>query len=154
MALEDPEQLKLLKKAKRPKYGNQKVELDGHVFDSKAEAAHYIYLRKFCGKCGDCVTMFVVKPPPIVFRSGIKYYPDFYVATWRYTPVSAMTPHGSAKKIASHYIDVKGTETRTFLMKMKMLKNEYPKIFAKLEKPRWNAAQADAMIKGYEAEPK
>jgi hypothetical protein len=31
--------------AKRPKYGNRKVELDGHRFDSEKEATRYLQLK-------------------------------------------------------------------------------------------------------------
>ena len=47
MALQDPEQEKLLQpKKKKAKYGNTKVELDGITFDSIAEAARYVQLKE------------------------------------------------------------------------------------------------------------
>ncbi len=59
--------------ATRRKYGNEKVELDGHTFDSKKEARRYVELRALQSSgeisCLNCQTIFEL--------SVCKYIADF-----------------------------------------------------------------------------
>lgn len=92
-------------KHKRSKYNNVKVELDGYVFDSKAEARHYIELRRrmILGEIKD------LKLQEVFQLSVCKYIADF----------TYLENDGS-------YVvcDVKGHKTQTYLMKKKLMKSE------------------------------
>lgn len=70
---------------RQSKYGNQKVELDGHKFDSKKEARRYAEL-KLMEKAGEIKDLELQKPyviqPSFFDRNGkrqtaIKYIADF-----------------------------------------------------------------------------
>lgn len=72
-------------RSRKNKYGNQKVELDGHKFDSKKEARRYAEL-KLMEKAGEIKDLELQKPyviqPSFFDRSGkrqtaIKYVADF-----------------------------------------------------------------------------
>ena len=72
-------------RSRKNKYGNEKVELDGHKFDSKAEARRYAEL-KLMEKAGEIKDLELQKPyviqPSFFDRSGkrqtaIKYVADF-----------------------------------------------------------------------------
>lgn len=72
---------------KKNKYNNSKTELDGHVFDSRKEAKHYVYLRSLqsAGK----ITNLELQPryelqPGYRGRDGVWVRPIAYVADFRY----------------------------------------------------------------------
>jgi hypothetical protein len=66
------------KKAKKAKYGNQKVEFDGHVFDSKKEMRRYIFLRARLVK-GEITDLELQREYPLVVRGEDcgSYFADF-----------------------------------------------------------------------------
>lgn len=123
----------LTRKSRKNKYSAQKITLDGIVFDSKAETAWYIQLKKLqeTGKIRD---LEIHK----VFRIGykIKYIPDFVYFR------KVLTDDGWVKEID----DVKGVLTSVFRLKQK--------IFEKKKKLKINIIKidpekADMIIKAY-----
>lgn len=153
MALEDPEQLKLLRpKNKGLKYGNQKVTLHGVTYDSKAEAAYSIALGGLSYR---------VKPQ-FKFRCGVKYTADFAVLDENKALIvhlnvwySELCRDGLAKALQDwpsfrecvRIVDVKGMMTRDAKIGMKMLKDEYG---IDVEIVKMNTMQADALIKAHQ----
>lgn len=74
-----------IRRPRQNKYANQKVELDGHKFDSKLEARRYAEL-KLLEKAGEIKELELQKPfviQPSFFdtdgkrQTAIKYYADF-----------------------------------------------------------------------------
>lgn len=105
-------------KPKRSKYGNRKVELDGHVFDSRAEARYYQQL-KLLEKAGE-VLFFRLQPRYLLQDSfkkdgkthrRIDYIADFEV---------------HHKDGSIEVVDVKGALTDVFRIKEKMFNKKYP----------------------------
>lgn len=95
------------------KFNNHKVEIDGHKFDSQAEATHYRVL--LADKRDDKILGFELQPefvlqPAFKGQDGtmiraIKYRADFLVFHDGYTEI----------------IDVKGFRTKEWAIKWKML---------------------------------
>lgn len=152
MALEDPDQLDLLKKGKRSKYGNKRVELDGHIFDSIAEAAHYIKLQTY-------KTKFFVHPS-FTFSCGVRYVADFLtypnpdIGSGR-TPIPQMNYDIRIKKDARLWktycgfytvVDVKGTETVVWRIKKKLMLDEFE---TEIEIVRSDPKTASALVTAY-----
>lgn len=97
---------------KRPnKYGNQKVELDGFVFDSKAEARFYLSLK------ADKYVSDIEVHPRIELEPGIVYIGDFRFNTTRSRKTGLIVLKRSV------LVDIKGHETTAFRIKLRMLKN-------------------------------
>lgn len=114
---------------KKTKYNNKKVELDGYVFDSKAEAKYYSYLLVLQArgevKSFEMQQTFELQPKfdhptekrkngkPRVF-SAIKYTPDFVV---------------EYKDSSIRYVDVKGSKNsdmnRDFKLRAKLFMFKY-----------------------------
>ena len=90
------------------KYKNVKTEIDGHTFDSKAEARRYTEL-KILQQAGE-ITGFGLQPS-FVLPGGIRYRPDFIVC-------------GADGGIWVE--DVKGVSTKEFLLKKKLWEAHYP----------------------------
>lgn len=97
------------------KYKNTKIELDGHVFDSKAECERYKQLQTM--QRAGAIKNFNIQPS-FVLTAGIRYRPDFIV--W------------DGSKIWVE--DVKGMETAAFRMKEKMFHEQYPYLELRLIK--------------------
>ena len=89
----------------RSKYGAVKTVVDGHRFDSKAEARHYteIMLLLRAGKIAA-----IELQPGVRLPCGVKYRGDFLLTM----------PDGS--RVIE---DVKGMRTPVYRLKMRMLKN-------------------------------
>ena len=109
-----PEQLAEYRKGRgearlvRAKYGNKKVAIDGRTFDSKAEAARYVELKRM-QEAGlifglECQVTF-----PLVVNGELicKYIADF-----RYVDIEG-------SRITE---DVKGVRTRDYRIKAKLMK--------------------------------
>ena len=99
-------------KKKRSKYGNKKVECDGHKFDSGKERTRYVVLKNM----EDRKEIFdLCLQPKFVFPVGFSYRADF----------GYKTPEG--KNVIE---DVKSvaTKTRDYVMRVKCLKYFYPKL--------------------------
>lgn len=104
------------------KYGNKKVIVNGHKFDSKMEADYYryLYIAKSKGEIKDFQVHTKITLQPAFRYNGkavaaITYTPDFIVF------------HNNGEV---DYIDVKGVKTNEFRIKEKMLKfqlKDFPK---------------------------
>lgn len=104
--------------AKRSKYGNKKVTIDGHTFDSKAEARYYQEL-KLLERAGE-VLFFRLQPRYRLLDSfekddkkhiAIDYIADFEI---------------HHKDGSIEVVDVKGVQTQVFKIKEKMFNKKYP----------------------------
>lgn len=155
MALEDPEQEKLLKPRKRAsKYGNEKIVVDDlFTFDSKAEAAFFITNR------GETIVL----KPVFKFSSGVKYIPDFIImkdgtplqymqkffkAANQNQPQAMMKLFSACRPMVKfcRVVDVKGIVTAACAIKLKLMKDEFG---VDVELVKIDAQQADTVIKGY-----
>ncbi|MFP3377089.1 DUF1064 domain-containing protein [Bacillus sp. SIMBA_069] len=100
------------------KYNNKKVKLDGHVFDSKAEADYYfgLKIRQAAGE----ITSFELQPrftlQPVFTNNGKKFVAITYIADFM-----VYLPNGDVE-----VVDIKGMVTETFAVKKKMFEYKYP----------------------------
>ncbi len=104
------------KASKRPKYGNKRVELDGIVFDSKAERDYYANL-KLRERAGEVGGVEIHRPFTILGPKGeliCTYKCDF--AFWDHV------------EDRFRVVDVKGVETAVFKLKRKLMR-----VFAGIE---------------------
>ena len=90
------------------KYRNVKTEIDGHVFDSKAECKRYNEL-KMLQNAGE-IKGFALQPS-FLLDKGIRYRPDFMVC-------------GADGVLWVE--DVKGMETKEFKIKRQLWDNKFP----------------------------
>lgn len=106
------------RKSKRSKYGNRKVEIDGHVFDSKMEARYYQHLKLL--KQAKQIKDFKLQPKFTLLEAfekhGEKHRKIEYIADFEV--------HHLDETI--EIIDVKGHETKDFLIKKKLFHYRYP----------------------------
>lgn len=104
----------------RSKYGNKKVELEGHIFDSKSEARYFkeLQLRQ---KVGD-ISFFRLQPKyqvmPGFEKGGKKHQAIHYIADFEIHHLD-----GSIE-----VVDVKseGTITQVFRIKEKLFHRKFP----------------------------
>lgn len=112
----------VFKPAKRAKYNNKRVRVDGILFDSKLEADYYAAL-KLKLKAG--LIRGFCRQPEFVLQEGfadrkpITYRADFIV----------FRKDGTAE-----IIDVKGMETEVFKMKRKLFQSRYPGLALRIVK--------------------
>lgn len=111
-------QYRNLNRGRKSKYGNKKVTLDGHKFDSKAEARYYQQL-KLRRRAGD-ILFYELQPRyrlqhPFE-KDGVKHRAIDYVADFEIHHID-----GSIE-----VVDVKGVKTDVFRMKEKMFHKKYP----------------------------
>lgn len=103
---------------KGAKFGNKKVEVDGVVFDSRAEAARYQQLKLLerCGVISELELQPVYQLQP-AFRDckGKHHRAITYRADFGYVE--------DGRDVAE---DVKGAVTEVFKIKMKLLLHNYP----------------------------
>jgi hypothetical protein len=96
---------------KPSKYGNVRTELDGHTFDSKAEARRYTELKQLV-RAGE-IAGFGIQPSFVIAR-GARYIADFIV--W--------------DNDGNHWVeDVKSPATAknsTFVLKARLFREKYP----------------------------
>jgi len=102
------------------KYGNKKVEADGHIFDSKREERYYQELkyRKMAGEITD-----IKIQPEYELQSRFKVgkntiRPITYIADFE------ITLKGGKKQV----IDVKGFKTKDYRIKRKLFLFKYPDV--------------------------
>lgn len=102
----------------RSKYGNKKVSVDGHTFDSKAEARYYSEL-KLRQKASN-ILFFELQPRYQIqdgyVKDGKKVRPIYYIADFEI----------HHKDGSIEVIDVKGHITDVFRIKEKMFNKKYP----------------------------
>lgn len=105
-------------KLSRSKYGNRKVALDGHTFDSIAESKYYSEL-KTRERAGE-ILFFRLQPMYMLQeafeKDGIKHRKIEYVADFEI--------HHKDGSIET--IDVKGMQTQVFKIKQKLFDKRYP----------------------------
>lgn len=112
----------VFKPAKRAKYNNKRVRVDGILFDSKLEADYYAAL-KLKLKAG--LIRGFCRQPEFVLQEGfagrkpVTYRADFI----------AFHKDGTAE-----IIDTKGMETETFKLKKKLFQEKFPGLELKIVK--------------------
>jgi hypothetical protein len=100
------------------KYNSKKIEVDGHVFDSKIEARYYEHLKRL-EKAGE-ILFFRLQPryllQPAFKKDGKTYRKIEYIADFEV--------HHTDGTI--EVVDVKGYETEAFKIKKKLFNKIYP----------------------------
>lgn len=112
--------IKIPKKSKS-KYNSRKVNVDGILFDSQAEANFYYRLKLLlrAGQIeGFCRQARFVITEGKNGEKGTEYVTDFIV----------FLPGGKYR-----IVDVKGVKTDTFKLKIKCLREKYPRLKVELE---------------------
>lgn len=108
------------------KYKNKKIEIDGLVFDSQAEARYYTYLSDLMQK--GVVTAIIPQPRYLLQESfrknGILFRKIEYVADF------AVQYEDGRNEV----VDVKGMETTDFKIKRKLFEKKYPELSLKVVK--------------------
>lgn len=111
-------QYRKMGKGRRNKYGNKKVQVDNHTFDSKAEARYYNQL-KLRQRAGD-ILFFKLQPRYQVQepfeKDGVKHQAIHYIADFEI----------HHKDGSIEVVDVKGTLTQVFRIKEKMFHKRFP----------------------------
>lgn len=104
-------------RSRKNKYGNEKVELDGHKFDSKKEARRYAEL-KLLEKAGEIKDLELQKPyviqPSFFDRQGERQTAIKYVADFVYVDKDGNTIIEDVKSPATR-------KDRVYRMKKKMM---------------------------------
>ncbi|KIL80708.1 DUF1064 domain-containing protein [Bacillus badius] len=103
---------------RKVKYGNKKVERDGHVFDSLAEAKYYEQLKWL--QANNQILFFRIQPRYLLQeafkKSGVAHRKIEYVADFEV----------HKKDGSIEVIDIKGVETEAFRIKHKLFEFKYP----------------------------
>lgn len=113
------EQYRKISKSKpKSKYGNKKVEIDGHVFHSIAESKYYLQVKWLLEN--KQILLYRLQPRYRLLdgfeKHGKKHRPIDYVADFEIHKLD-----GSIE-----VIDVKGAITDVFRIKQKMFEKKYP----------------------------
>ena len=90
------------------KFFAKRTEYDGIKFDSKKEANYYLQLKQRI-KCNEVI--FFLRQVPFHLPGNVTYRVDF----------QEFHQDGTV-----HFIDVKGMQTKDFIMKKKMVESLYP----------------------------
>jgi hypothetical protein len=108
-------------KTRRNKYSNKKVTIDGHKFDSQAEAKHYYFTLKPALERGEIRNLEL--QPRIRCEINGKKVCD-YLADFRYLSQTKIGPQG---QIGCQVVeDVKGYKTDIYKLKKKLVEALYP----------------------------
>lgn len=107
---------------RRPKYGARKTWMDGICFDSAKEARYYASLKLLC-RCGQ-LDGFLYHGKMVV-AEGI----DEKQRAALYEPDFVLLHPGEKYEV----IDVKGMETKEFKLKIKALRERYPRVKIRTE---------------------
>ncbi len=114
----------------KSKYGNRKVEYDGEVFDSQAEARYYQELK--LRERAEEILFFRLQPRYRLQdgfeKNGKRHRPIDYIADFEI--------HHKNGEI--EVVDVKGFKTEVFKIKQKMFERKYPH---KLTLIQWKRGQ-------------
>lgn len=110
------------------KYKNKKVHLDGHKFDSEAEAKHYWFTLKPRVDAGE-ISNLQLQPEFLVTINGRKICK--YKADFSYFDKSAQGPEGQCGALIMEggdliVEDVKGFKTDIYRLKKKMVEAAFP----------------------------
>lgn len=113
--------------ARRSKYGAQKTEVDGIIFDSKAEARYYETLKAYekIGQIYDLKLQPRFELQPAFTKNGKKERPICYVADFIYKDRNGVTV----------VVDVKGKKTDVYKLKKKLFEYKYPDLTITEVKP-------------------
>jgi len=103
------------------KYKNKKVQLDGHKFDSEAEAKHYWFTLKPRLDANE-ITNLQFQPQFLVTIKGRKICT--YKADFSYFDSQAKGPDGQCGALIVE--DVKGYKTDVYRLKKKMVEAAFP----------------------------
>ncbi|RJS60139.1 DUF1064 domain-containing protein [Bacillus sp. PK3_68] len=102
----------------KSKYGNKKVERDGHVFDSLAEAKYYDQLKWL--QANKQILSFHIQPRYLLQeafkKNGVTHRKIEYVADFEV----------HKKDGSIEVVDIKGVETEAFKIKKKLFEFKYP----------------------------
>ncbi|WP_144517301.1 DUF1064 domain-containing protein [Bacillus thuringiensis] len=100
------------------KYKNKKVDVDGHVFDSKAEANYYegLKIRHVKGEVEGFELQPIFKLQPAFKKQDKSFQAITYIADFL-----VYLPNGEVE-----VIDIKGMITETFNVKRKLFEYKYP----------------------------
>lgn len=105
------------KPKQRSKYGNKKVEQDGHVFDSIAEMKYYEQLKWL--KAAKQIRDFKLQPKFVLQegfkKNGMTFRPITYKADFEVINLDGST----------QIIDIKGSITKEFAIKRKLFEKTY-----------------------------
>ncbi|MFB1100880.1 DUF1064 domain-containing protein [Terribacillus sp. JSM ZJ617] len=101
----------------RSKYGSKKVKLDGHTFDSKAEAHFYQY-TKLRLKAGDIQSYEL--QPRYLLQEAFKHQGKS-IQKMEYVADFLITHNDGSQEV----VDVKGVETEAFKIKKKLFYKRY-----------------------------
>lgn len=103
---------------RKAKYGNKKVERDGHVLDSLAEAKYYDQLKWL--QANNQILFFRIQPRYLLQeafeKNGVAHRKIEYVADFEV----------HKKDGSIEVIDIKGVETEAFRIKHKLFEFKYP----------------------------
>ena len=103
------------------KFRNKKVHLDGHTFDSQAEAKHYLHTLKPRLEAGE-ISHLEIHPRIRCEINGRKICD--YLADFRYLDSSRSGPDG---QVGCQVVeDVKGYKTDVYRLKKKLVEALYP----------------------------
>lgn len=101
------------------KYNAKKIEIDGHVFDSKREAEYYKTYKKMIDD-GEIVGLELqpcfILIPSFTNWAGKRVRPCHYTADFK-----LIYPDGRQK-----IVEVKGFRTRDYVLRRKMFEYKYP----------------------------
>jgi hypothetical protein len=103
------------------KYKNKKVVIDGHKFDSEAEAKHYWFVLKPRLEAGE-ITNLQFQPQFLVTIRGKKICT--YKADFQYFDKTATGPEEQCGALIVE--DVKGYKTDVYRLKKKMVEAAFP----------------------------
>ena len=109
----------MLRLNRKNKYGAKKTTVDGHLFDSLAEARHYKEL-KLLQKAGVILDIelqpkFEIVPSYKHPETGRKIAATYYKADFRVTYLDGRV----------EIVDVKGTRTPVYALKKKLFESKY-----------------------------
>ena len=119
ISISEYKELKETIKKKKSKFGNKKVERDGHKFDSDFESQRYWYLKMLerAGKIKDLELQPKYELQPSFKKDGKTILAIYYKADFSYHSVE------TNKMVIE---DTKGFKTKEYLIKKKMFEYKYP----------------------------
>ncbi|MDR1695603.1 MAG: DUF1064 domain-containing protein [Endomicrobium sp.] len=128
-----------MRRFRRSKYGNVKVIIDGHTFDSKAEGNRYCEL-KLMQKSG-LINYLTLQPKYLLIPKNKKNRAAYYIGDFLYVDCEA------GKTVVE---DVKGFETKEFRLKKKMFEQMYHAVELRIIKHKSKRQIAEEEAKAWE----
>ena len=112
----------------RNKYGNKKVEIDGHTFDSRREAKHYLYLRdqERKGLISDLRLQVPYELIPAIYETQTVHLKTKDKTVEKCVQKAVHYVADFVYKVAEsgivEVVDTKGFRTKEYLLKKKMMR--------------------------------